>query len=221
MRLRFLLVFFGVAFGLLVPARAAESPSYAKDIKPFLAKYCFECHNGPKAKAELDLSTYQGFLKGGISFPGFVPGKPDESFSVTLVEGKSKPVMPPKGKPQPSAEEKKLLRGWVAAGAKDDSTATRTTLPDIKPKTALAPPVAALAYIPNTDLLLTAASKDVHLVDWQRGRVVGRLSASPAKVTVLAVGWHDGMKSPQHLRIGVASGTAGVAGEVRIYHGQK
>jgi WD40 repeat protein len=221
MRLRLFFVLVSVFFSLMPAATGTEPPSYAKDIKPLLAMYCFECHNGPKAKAELDLSTYQGFLKGGISFPGFVPGKPDESFSVTLVEGKSKPVMPPKGKPQPSADEKKLLRTWVAAGAKDDSTATRTILPDIKPKTALAPPVTALAYIPNTDLLLTGASKEVHLVDFQRSRVVGRLNASPATVTALAVGWHDGEKSPQNLRIGVGSGTAGSAGEVRIYHNQK
>ena len=119
--LRILISVCSVSLWFIPSAFAAEPPSYAKDIKPFLSKYCLECHNGPKGKAELDVSTYPGFLKGGISFPGFVPGKPNESFAVTLVEGKSKPVMPPKGKPQPSAEEKKLLRAWVAAGAKDDS----------------------------------------------------------------------------------------------------
>ena len=87
MRLRFSLALGFLSLSFVSPVAGAEPPSYAKDIKPFLAKYCFECHNGPKAKAELDLSTYQGFLKGGISYPGFVPGKQNESFSVTLVEG--------------------------------------------------------------------------------------------------------------------------------------
>ena len=71
---------------------AQQQPSYTKDIKPFLAKYCFECHQGAKPKAELDVSTYKTWLEGGISFPGFVPGKPNESFTLTLVEGKSKPA---------------------------------------------------------------------------------------------------------------------------------
>src|SRR5262245_52489932 len=129
---------------------AAEPPSFAKDIKPFLSKYCLECHQGTKPKGGLDVSTYQKFLTGGISFPGFIPGKPDESFAVTLVEGKTKPVMPPKKSKQPTDDEKKLLRAWIAAGAKDDSgTASAVKLPDIKSKIAAAPPVAALAYRPD------------------------------------------------------------------------
>jgi WD40 repeat protein len=209
MRLWFFLALCSLSLWFVSPLSGVEPPSYAKDIKPFLAKYCFECHNGPKAKAELDLSTYQGFLKGGISFPGFVPGKPDESFSVTLVEGKSKPVMPPKGKPQPSAEEKKLLRAWVAAGAKDDSKAVTVTLPDIKPRGQREPPIAALAYRPNGQWLAIGTHKQLLLGDLSRNGSVGKPLEEPAPITVLS--WN-----PTRSLLAVAHGTSGVSGGVHF-----
>jgi dipeptidyl aminopeptidase/acylaminoacyl peptidase len=199
-----------VSLWFIPSAFAAEPPSYAKDIKPFLSKYCLECHNGPKGKAELDVSTYPGFLKGGISFPGFVPGKPNESFAVTLVEGKSKPVMPPKNKPQPTAEEKKLLRDWVGAGAKDDSTGTKVTLPEIKSRARPAAAIAALAYRPDGKLLAVGGYQEARLVDPGKGSALGRLPEQKASVTALAFS-HDGQ------RLAVASGSTGEAGEIRVY----
>lgn len=216
------LVFLSLGLVLVLPAPAQQpSPSYSKDIKPILAKYCYECHQGAKPKAGLDVTTYKKWLEGGISFPGFVPGKPNESFSVTLVEGKSKPVMPPKGKPQPTDAEKKMLRDWITAGAKDDSTATKSSLPEIKPKNPVAPPVTALAYVSNTDLLLAGADKEVYLVDAAKfSGLFGRLRDFPGGVTAIAVGWDGAVKSLQAMRIAVATGTAGTAGEVRIFSRQ-
>src|SRR5262249_8487776 len=132
-------------------------------------------------------------------------------------EGKTKPVMPPKGKPQPTAAEKKLLRDWVAAGAKDDSAVTKVTLPNVKPKMAQPAPVRGLVYVPNTDLLLAGAEREVYMIDGGRGVIARRLAQLSGAVTAAAVGWHGGVKSPQTLRLAVASGTAGTAGEVRIY----
>ena len=59
-------------------------------------------------------------LKGGDSGPLFEPGKPDESLLVKMIAG-TPPEMPQK-QPPLSAEKVELLRRWVAAGAKDDST---------------------------------------------------------------------------------------------------
>lgn len=202
-------VFF-VCFVVPVHSLGAEPPSYAKDIKPFLAKYCFECHQGAKPKGGLDVSTYKSFLAGGISFPGFVPGKPDESFSVTLVEAKGKPVMPPKGKPQPSAEERKLLRGWVAAGAKDDSKAAAVTLPEIEPRGRPEGPITALAYRPAGQWLAVARHKHLLISDLARNGVIGKPIEEPAPITALA--W-----SPSRALLAVAYGTSGVSGSV-VFH---
>src|SRR5215472_17328009 len=75
---------------------AAQPPSYVKQVKPFLAKYCVECHNPDKLSGDLDVTTVKAMLAGGKSGPAFVPGKPDDSYLVTLPEGKDNPKMPPK-----------------------------------------------------------------------------------------------------------------------------
>src|SRR5437763_5144226 len=101
-------------------AQGPPSPSYAKDVRPFLAKYCLECHNQKNLKGKLNLETYQGIMKGSSSGEVVVPGKADDSALVLLVEGKDTPKMPPKeARLQPKPKEIGVLRAWVAAGAKD------------------------------------------------------------------------------------------------------
>src|SRR5262245_12690490 len=197
---------------LAVPGhlRADQGPSYAKQVRPFLAKYCLECHSGDKAKADLDLDTYKGLMEGGRSGPPIVPGKPDESLLVLAVEGKTQPTMPPKKARQPKPAEKGVLRAWVAAGAKDDSSAVTVVIPDIKPKAAASAPVAALAYRPDGKLLAAGGQKEVFLIEVASGDVVAKLPGQLAKVTALAFR-ADGQ------RLAVASGAPGTAGEVRIY----
>lgn len=203
-----LLVFLFVA---LEPASADTPPSFAKDIKPFLAKYCIECHQGAKPKGGIDLTTYESFKKGGISFDGFVPGKPDESWVVKSVEKRTKPVMPPKDKKQPSDDERKLLRAWIAAGARDDSAkAVGVKLPDLKSKVAAAPAVAALAYRPDGKLLAAGTYKEVVLINPDTGAEVARLPGQTESVTALTF-TRDG------LRFAVASGSSGAAGRLRLY----
>src|SRR4051812_20204077 len=89
---------------LLGPLSAAnaEPPSYARQIKPFFAKYCLECHTGKDAESGFDLTTYKGLLAGGDHGTVLAPGKADESRIVRMVEGKTKPAMPPKKAKQPS-----------------------------------------------------------------------------------------------------------------------
>lgn len=129
MRLLLVTALLGLLAVLVRPLPAQPEPSFSKDIKPFLEKYCLECHKGKGGKAGLDVSTYDSFKKGGISFPGFVPGKPNESFALELVEGRSIPLMPPKKSKQPTAEEKLKLRAWIAAGAKNDGASANPTTP--------------------------------------------------------------------------------------------
>jgi hypothetical protein len=102
---------------------AAEPPSYAKQVRPFLIRYCVECHNSRESKADLNLETYAGLRAGGKHGAVLAPGNAAESRIVSMVEGKVKPAMPPKKAPQPPAGESSILRLWIDAGAKDDSSA--------------------------------------------------------------------------------------------------
>jgi hypothetical protein len=189
---------------------ADQPPSYTKQVKPFLAKYCLECHNADKARGGLVLETFQSLRQGGDHGSVFVPGKPDESPLVLQVEGKAEPVMPPQKAKQPKPGEAAVLRAWVAAGAKDDTGTVVITLPDLKPRVPAAAPVAALAYRPDGKLLAAGGYGEVLLLDPATGDVAGKLPGQTAKVTALAFS-RDG----RHLA--VASGAAGTAGQVGLY----
>jgi WD40 repeat protein len=190
--------------------RADQPPSYARQVKPFIARYCLECHSGEEPKGKLSLENVKAMLKGGGNGIVLAPGKPDESWIVTQVEHKRKPFMPPKKERQPKASEIAVLRAWVLAGAKDDSAEVVGTIPDIKPRVPVAAPVSALAFRPDGKLLAAGGHKEVILIDPTSGDVAHRVTGLPAKVTGLAFN-RDGR------RLAVANGAGGKAGEVRIY----
>ncbi len=96
-------------------AFADESPEFQKDIRPLLDAKCVRCHGDKVKKADLDLSTPAGVLKGGESGPAVVPGKPEKSL---LYEQVHKGAMPPAKKDALAAAEVETLRRWIADGAK-------------------------------------------------------------------------------------------------------
>lgn len=139
-----------------------ETPSYAKHVRPFLAKYCLECHNPKSQKGGLDLESFKAMLEGGNKGDVLHPGKPDESRLVTMTEGKEKPFMPPKtAKHHPKKEEIALLRAWVKAGAKDDGGSIKVALPAIKPRNPEGGPATALAYDPLGRYLMIGRNRAV------------------------------------------------------------
>jgi WD40 repeat protein len=135
-----------IAFHVAASTLCAQ-PSYAKQIRPFLTKYCLECHNAKEMKGTLSLETHKAMMEGSDGGAVIVAGNPDKSKLVLLSEGKEKPRMPPpKAKFQPTKDEIKLLRAWVAAGAKDDGADVKVVLPAIKPRVDVLAPVTAMAY---------------------------------------------------------------------------
>ena len=61
------------------------------------------------------VSSARATLAGGDSGEAVKPGDPDNSLLwQQIVEGK----MPPKNKPKLTADEKRLIREWIAGGAK-------------------------------------------------------------------------------------------------------
>ena len=91
----------------------AQGPTF-EDIRPLLQAKCWRCHGEQSHKAELDLTTLAGILKGGESGPVVVPGKPDESLLYEKVQSGS---MPPVKKDRLSAAEVETLRRWIGQGA--------------------------------------------------------------------------------------------------------
>ncbi|MFN4261125.1 MAG: c-type cytochrome domain-containing protein [Gemmataceae bacterium] len=208
--MRLMIIPLFVGFALVSLASAQQPVSYAKQVKPFLAKYCLECHTGDRAKGGLDLSSYQNLKQGGNTDVGFVAGKPDESLIVKLVEKNQNPFMPPSKSRQPKANEAAVLRAWIAAGAKDDSATTKTELPALAAKVAVAPPARALAYDPAGQRLAVGGDGAVLLLEAATGDVAQKLPQPPGQVTALTFS-QDGKL------LAVAGGPAGSAGWARVY----
>ena len=62
-------------------AQTTDVEFFEAKIRPVLAQRCYACHNSKMAapKGDLILDTKEGLLKGGVSGPVLVPGKPADS----------------------------------------------------------------------------------------------------------------------------------------------
>ncbi|HEV3444283.1 MAG TPA: DUF1549 domain-containing protein, partial [Gemmataceae bacterium] len=99
-------------------AHADPTVDYLRDIKPLLAKHCYECHGAGKQRSGLRLDTAAGILRGGDSGPGLIPGKSADSKLIKAVTGaEGTKQMPPK-EPRLDARQIGLLRAWIDQGAR-------------------------------------------------------------------------------------------------------
>ncbi|MFD2234291.1 c-type cytochrome domain-containing protein [Phaeospirillum tilakii] len=121
------LTLFAVAI-LLGPAGAAwakdEVISYSEDIRPIIVGRCLECHHpggqGTEASG-LDLSSYEGLMKGTKFGPMIVPGEPDTSSLMRLIDHKVDPsIRMPHGKKKLSQCDRDAFRLWIKQGAKNN-----------------------------------------------------------------------------------------------------
>jgi Planctomycete cytochrome C/WD domain, G-beta repeat len=196
----------------LLAARApllAGPPSFSKEIKPFLARYCLECHSADKMKGGLSVESFASLMLGSDSGPVLIPGKPDESRLLIQVEGKMKPAMPPKKARQPGRDKISVLRAWIAAGAKEDN-ADATSLPAIAPRMPVYAPITSLAYRPDGKFLAAGGYRKAWLIDTTSSEVIGTWDGQIGPVTALAF-------SPDGHALAVGASVPAVRGEVRVY----
>jgi hypothetical protein len=114
---------------------AAQEPDFKKDIAPILEGSCVKCHNDKKAKGKLNMTTKEGFTKGGGEGKIVESGKPDAStlIKVLLLPEDDDAAMPPQDKaPRPSKAQIETLKKWITAGAKWPDGVTLTVKEDAK-----------------------------------------------------------------------------------------
>ena len=130
------------------------------DVIPILLRRCTVCHGARQKEGGLDLRTKAAMLRGGLTGPAIVPGKPDES---PLIKRIGAQEMPPLSrlievsiKPIEPAETEVIVR-WISQGAPevDIEPDVATTEPDplvsdkdrdfwsFKPPQPITPPVVA------------------------------------------------------------------------------
>lgn len=95
-----------------------EANVYMGVVRPILEARCLSCHGPSKQKGKLRLDDTTYILKGGENGAVIVGGKSGESEMINriLLPLDNDDHMPPKGKPQPSADEIAILQWWIDAG---------------------------------------------------------------------------------------------------------
>jgi hypothetical protein len=103
---------------------AEEQVSYKLDVQPILESHCSSCHQpggqGYEASG-LDLTSYEGLMKGTKYGPIVVPGDALTSNLMVLVEGRARPeVRMPHGQRPLLKQQTEILRMWVKQAAKNN-----------------------------------------------------------------------------------------------------
>jgi hypothetical protein len=117
-----------VGFGVAVPApqvcAAPAQTSFTDDVFPIFKGRCVSCHQpGGEGfeKSGLDLSSYEGLMKGTKFGPMVVPRDPDGSNLMWLLDWRASPELRmPHGKKKLSTCDRNEIRSWIREGAKNN-----------------------------------------------------------------------------------------------------
>jgi hypothetical protein len=107
------------SFRALNPQSKADEKSllFERDIQPVLAGKCGKCHSDKMQKGGLDLSSMNGLRHGGESGEAVVAETVEDSLMWTMIDGGD---MPPEGQAPLTADERELIRRWIAGGSRAD-----------------------------------------------------------------------------------------------------
>ena len=182
---------------------------YEREVAPVLKTYCAGCHNDTDKEGDLSLITLGALRIGSSDGPVVVASKPDESKLYQVIAGAAEPKMPPKDEPQLKPEHIQLLRDWIAQGAKGEAKPSELMEKLTAPKLAkdpLAERKASAACSAGDSRVAIGKFGAVELRAAD-GRSLWVFDQLPGKVNQVRL-------SPDGKTLVVASGVAGVAGEV-------
>ena len=106
---------------LQLSGTSPDGLDFSRDVRPVLAKHCFECH-GPDAaarKGDLRLDLEEDVVRDRGGYSVVDREAPAESELLSRIHGGDAffDAMPPEGEPALSDEELRVLERWVAEGA--------------------------------------------------------------------------------------------------------
>lgn len=106
------------------PQTSQSKTSFREDVVPIFVGRCVSCHQPSgegTEKSGLDLTSYAGVMKGTKFGPMVIPGDPDSSNLMRLLDWKVSPeIRMPHGKKQLSSCDRDAIRAWIREGAKDN-----------------------------------------------------------------------------------------------------
>ena len=101
-----------------------QTTSFSQDIFPIFKGRCIDCHHpggqGYEASG-LDLTTYEGLMKGTKHGPMVIPRDPDSSNLMWLLDWRASPELRmPHGSKKLSICDRNEIRHWIGEGAKNN-----------------------------------------------------------------------------------------------------
>ena len=116
-----------IILGLAAPSAqlcAAEPQSFAEDILPIFKGRCVGCHQAGAEghdKSGLDLTSYEGLMKGTKFGAMVTPRDPESSNLMWLLDWRASPALRmPHGKKKLSICDRNAIRAWIREGAKNN-----------------------------------------------------------------------------------------------------
>ena len=117
-----------IGAGLLAPVAevcaAGPQTSFAEDVFPIFRGRCLGCHQpGGEGfeKSGLDLSTYEGLMKGTKFGAMVIPRDPQSSNLMWLLDWRASPELRmPHGTKKLSTCDRNAIRSWIREGAKNN-----------------------------------------------------------------------------------------------------
>src|SRR5688572_17297365 len=100
-------------------ALAQDKVTYQDHILPLVETHCSKCHNPDKLKGDLDLTSFNGTIKGGGSGQVVLAGNADSSKLWKAITHSEEPTMPPNKKL--SDKELEVFKKWIAGGVLENS----------------------------------------------------------------------------------------------------
>jgi hypothetical protein len=197
------------SYSSLTAGQDAKPVSYYRDIVPVLKRSCTGCHHPGKLKADLDLTTYSTFQKGGKHGSSWAAGKPEESRVVEEVSGEE-PNMPKEGDPL-TKEEIALFERWIKEGATDDTPPEAGSFKLSAPPVYAAPPViSTMAFTPDGDMLAISGYHEVILHKPDGSGMIARLVGESPRIESVAF-------SPNGKLLAVSGGAPALFGEIQVW----
>ena len=172
---------------------------FNRDIRPILSENCFHCH-GPDAKAReasLRLDTFEGATTGGEFADPIVPGDPDASEVIARIHAADPDDLmpPPDSKRTLTDRQKKLLRDWVASGAKYEdhwawTAPQRPKIPEVQNKQLVANPIDAflLRRLEKDNMTFSASAAPETILRRLSLDLIG-IPPTPTEVAGFRDGW--------------------------------
>jgi mono/diheme cytochrome c family protein len=103
---------------------AKPQASFQEDVFPIFKGRCIDCHQPGGQGYEqsgLDLSTYEGVMKGTKFGPIVIPGDPNTSNLIWLLDWRGSPELRmPHGKRKLSTCDRDAIRNWIREGANNN-----------------------------------------------------------------------------------------------------